>query len=234
MSSMANLPEDRPAPEISVRVFGMDAADKPFSRTAHAFQISGTSARLRGVDVALRVGDIVGVQSDAAKARFRVAGITEGGNAQSGQIEVVCIDAGQNIWTCSTAAQPSPVVKADLPRRATPGDSEIVVDPQPSRPPTKRERRRFERYKCDIGALVACEGDKRLWARCSDVSFGGCYLETWSPLPLGANFHLELDGIAITAAVSTCHPNVGMGVRFVNVAVPQRLQALIEKLRHSD
>jgi hypothetical protein len=212
---MADQAADRRSSGIGVRVFGMDAAKNPFSRPAQAFPISNTGALLRGLDAVLRVGDIVGVQVGAEKARFRITSIDPAKSADAGQIEVLCVDAGQSIWTRSTALQPS----ANL---------------QSASSAVKQERRRFERYKCDFGAVVDSEGGKRLWARCSDVSIGGCYLETWSPLPLGANFHLELEGIVITAAVSTCHPNVGMGVRFVEVAAPQHLEALIEKFRHPE
>lgn len=223
---MANEPQNRRSSGISVRVFGVDSSNKPFSKPATAFCISDTTAKLSGIDKPLRPGDVVGLQSNAGRCRFRVTSIdSEGANAS--QIEVVSIDAVQNVWTYNTSIQPSPDIKAGLP----PHD-QVVAKAQPCGAAFKQERRRFERYKCDFGASVEFDGGKRLWVRCADVSMGGCYLETWSPLPVGADFRLELEGILISAAVSTCHPNVGMGVRFTEVTAPQRLEALIERLSH--
>lgn len=211
---MAEKPPDRQSPEIAVRVFGMDVANQPFSRVAMALPTSNAAVCLRGINVVLKVGQVIGVQSGAAKARFRITATPVPGSDNSDQVEVVSLDAGQDFWTEWSPCCPTGTFKQSA-------AAHTGVQP---------ERRHFERYKCDLGALVVAADSKRLWARCSDISLGGCYLETWSPLPLGTNFHLELEGVAITAAVCTYHPNVGMGVRFIEVTVPQQLQVLVEKL----
>jgi hypothetical protein len=93
------------------------------------------------------------------------------------------------------------------------------------------ERRKFPRYRCHIGVSGEQEPDnKRLWAECSDISIGGCYLETWTPSPVGANIALHFDDVTVTASVVTSHPNVGMGVRFTNVS---DADAFASMMRHA-
>lgn len=205
--------------DIALRVFGMDGNDKPFSAPASATLISAKKVRVAGISVSLKVGDIVGAQCGTDRHRFRVEAFSRLGTSDLYQAELDCIDADRLAWTQQNTAS--------------------ACSPQPSSTPTsgtnlrsskKQERRRFQRYSCEIGANIQIDGTKRLWARCTDISTGGCYLETWSPLPVGTTFRMELEGIPVTATVKACHPNVGMGVRFEAVSAPRQMAALIEKL----
>ena len=46
------------------------------------------------------------------------------------------------------------------------------------------ERRKHPRYPVSGGAGLRQQGvDSRIWARLTDISLGGCYLEIMSPLP---------------------------------------------------
>jgi len=80
-------------------------------------------------------------------------------------------------------------------------------------------QRRHARYRCEVGVQVRTENAKNgYWGALADVSLGGCYVNTFSPLPPGTAVTLRLqanDGeINLTGAVVTCHPGVGMGIQF--------------------
>jgi hypothetical protein len=70
-------------------------------------------------------------------------------------------------------------------------------------------------------------------AKLTDLSLGGCYLQTLMPLPIGASLVLSLTvgETAFEAAgiVRTCHPNLGMGVEFTGQPDP-RLRGLMRQL----
>ena len=49
-----------------------------------------------------------------------------------------------------------------------------------------KERRRFPRYVCDTGVRIHPEkGHAGYWGTVGDISLGGCYVFTFSPLPAG-------------------------------------------------
>ncbi|MGB8010551.1 MAG: PilZ domain-containing protein [Terriglobales bacterium] len=82
------------------------------------------------------------------------------------------------------------------------------------------ERRRYERIK--IAVPIEIQGDtigSPIRGATSDLSLGGCYIETVYPFPVGTNLDLQLslsvDTIVLVAAtVATCDPQVGNGIRF--------------------
>jgi len=81
------------------------------------------------------------------------------------------------------------------------------------------ERRRFPRYICDTGVLIHPQsGGAGYWGTVSDISLGGCYVFTFSPLPIGQvvtlaikinNREINLGGKTVSS-----HPGVGMGIAF--------------------
>jgi len=73
---MSDPPEPRFVADLAVRVFGMDAVGRPFSRNAHTLDISDRGARLSGLEAKLLVGDVIGVQLGDSKARCRVIWVT--------------------------------------------------------------------------------------------------------------------------------------------------------------
>lgn len=89
------------------------------------------------------------------------------------------------------------------------------------------DKRRSPRYKCEgsariqeIGKLVST------WAKFSDISQHGCYLETASPLRVGSSLGLRLDAqgfrIEVTAEVRVSYPGLGMGVSFFRMSEDDR------------
>jgi hypothetical protein len=89
------------------------------------------------------------------------------------------------------------------------------------------DRRRHPRYPCSGGAEVRQQGvDSRIWARLTDISLGGCYLEIMSPLPMltYVNLVLTLDEqrAAAKGQVVVSHPHFGMGIQFIDLSAADR------------
>jgi hypothetical protein len=101
-----------------------------------------------------------------------------------------------------------------------------------------KERRQHPRYVCDTGVRVHPEkGNAGYWGTVSDISFGGCYIYTFSPLPVGQTVTLviKIDDAEVNVGGRTvsCHPGVGMGVAFqsfVHEDGEARLKAYIDRL----
>ena len=56
-----------------------------------------------------------------------------------------------------------------------------------------KEKRRFPRFVCDTGVRVHPEiGNAGYWGTVGDISLGGCYVFTFSPLPAGQVVTLDI------------------------------------------
>src|SRR6478735_4859647 len=82
-----------------------------------------------------------------------------------------------------------------------------------------KEKRRFPRFVCDTGVRVHPEiGQAGYWGPVGDISLGGCYIFTFSPLPTGQVITLDIKAgdkeIHVAGKTVSSHPGVGMGVAF--------------------
>ena len=82
-----------------------------------------------------------------------------------------------------------------------------------------KERRRFPRFVCDTGVRVHPEVSQAgYWGTVGDISMGGCYIFTFSPLPAGQAVTLDIKAgdkeIHVAGKTVSSHPGVGMGVAF--------------------
>lgn len=99
------------------------------------------------------------------------------------------------------------------------------------------ERRRFPRYPCDTGVLIHLEeGNGGFWGTLSDISIGGCYIYTFSPLGVGQVVVLEIKAsgkeINIAGKTVSSHPGVGMGVAFTQFRNADGEQILKSYIAH--
>jgi hypothetical protein len=107
-------------------------------------------------------------------------------------------------------------------------------------PAVYKEKRRHPRFPCDAGVEVRPEGGKfGNWGTLADISIGGCYIYTFSPLPIDTVVALNIKArdteIAVTARTVTFHPGVGMGVEFKGFLQEDgeaRLKKLLTLLEH--
>lgn len=111
--------------------------------------------------------------------------------------------------------------------------SEASTTPQALAAAQTGERRRIDRRKHPRypvnggGAEVRQQGvDSRIWARLTDISLGGCYLEIMSPLPVltyvNLGLILEEQRLQAKGQVVVCHPNFGMGVQYIELGPADR------------
>jgi hypothetical protein len=101
-----------------------------------------------------------------------------------------------------------------------------------------KQERRFPRYPCDTGVRIRLEqGSGGFWGTLSDICIGGCYIYTFSPLPVdqAVELAIKINGkeIEVKGNTVSSHPGVGMGVaftRFVNLECEETLKAYIAEL----
>src|ERR1041385_2635110 len=105
-------------------------------------------------------------------------------------------------------------------------------------PSNYKERRKHIRYSYDAGVQIRTSGGTGVyWATVSDISTGGCYVYTFSPLPLSSHIGLmikaEVGEIRVSGIATTSHPGVGMGIQFTvfdDKESEERLKSLLLKL----
>jgi hypothetical protein len=89
------------------------------------------------------------------------------------------------------------------------------------------ERRKQERYPFNADAeIVELRSRTRLSARCSDLGPGGCYVDTMTPLTVGAEIRIRLkrDGRELEAAATVTYScaTLGMGMKFTDMKPEHR------------
>jgi DNA-binding NarL/FixJ family response regulator len=102
---------------------------------------------------------------------------------------------------------------------------------------TPGNRRNLSRHPCSLGAEVYRQGTT-VPHRCrlTDISTGGCYVETPSPLPVEAKVEILVRTrdlkIRTRGVVQVTHPGFGMGVKFETEEAQERdeIQQLISLL----
>ena len=100
--------------------------------------------------------------------------------------------------------------------------------------PEYKEKRMFPRYVCDGGVHVRADANRGSWGTLSDISAGGCYIQSFQPMAKGTAliFDMKVKGFEIhgEGKVVAQHPGVGMAVHFVHFA-PEDEKKLDELLK---
>jgi len=83
------------------------------------------------------------------------------------------------------------------------------------------ERRKHHRFKIGVPVEIHSEGNAApLHCATSDLSLGGCYIESMYPFPADTCLELKLeagDTLLISARVVTCDPQFGNGIQFLRI-----------------
>jgi c-di-GMP-binding flagellar brake protein YcgR len=102
------------------------------------------------------------------------------------------------------------------------------------------ERRKHPRFTARIPVEVHADGNETP-IRCatSDISAGGCYIESMYPFPVGTCLELKLqisDTLLILGKVVTCHPQVGNGIEFIKILPEDRatLSDFLNSVAHQE
>jgi hypothetical protein len=189
--------EPRKAVEVPVRVFGTDRGGKPFSENLTTVDVSLHGAKLRGLRARLHVDEIIGLTYGKNKGHFRVKWIGTPGTATAGVMGLVNLNPGKPLWDF-----PVPQLDAQ------------TADLQPS-----GERRRWPRVKCSVSVELHTPGQAVIWAKASDLSQGGCFIEMPIPLRQGTAFDIALwlgeAKLHLQGQVVSVQPGFGNGVRFL-------------------
>jgi hypothetical protein len=91
------------------------------------------------------------------------------------------------------------------------------------------KQRKHPRFQVSAPIEVHAEGsDTPFRCATSDISLGGCYIETMFPFPVGTRLDLKLQlesTLLILAKVVASYPLVGNGIEFVKI-LPEDLDEL--------
>jgi hypothetical protein len=100
----------------------------------------------------------------------------------------------------------------------------LLPSPAPEESPARgwSETRAQARFAF-TSAIEVCElrSQTRITGRCSDLSFGGCYVDTLSPFAVGAVVKVRMDHdkreFESAAVVAYVHVSMGMGLAFTEM-----------------
>jgi c-di-GMP-binding flagellar brake protein YcgR len=102
------------------------------------------------------------------------------------------------------------------------------------------DRRAHPRTKVSVQTeLHLTDKDTPMREQTSDLSLGGCYIETMITIPVGTRLDVALwlgeEKVTINAIVVTCYPQVGNGIQFLAMppAVRNQVRSFLESLRDS-
>jgi hypothetical protein len=221
---MSRRSEPRLAEEAAVRIFGMDSQGRPISVATSTLDISRTGVRLGGVRCWGFPGEIIGVRHGTEKARFRIVWIGAPGTQMEGQIGLQCVEIGRYIFSVTLPSTDTRPEIASFESQRTGGNQIGMLSQQHSGP---EHRRREPRYDVGGGVNIREIGvGVPQWAMLHDISTGGCYVETTSPLPPLSRAELTIQvgdyRIDCKGSVTVKHPLVGMGIKFTDMTAVNR------------
>jgi c-di-GMP-binding flagellar brake protein YcgR len=95
--------------------------------------------------------------------------------------------------------------------------------------PDSGEQRQFPRKRAAVSVELHFEcAAAPTRVQTSDLSAGGCYIETMFPQPIGSKLNIVLwlgeARIQAAAVVVTCTPQFGNGLKFIEMAAANREQ----------
>jgi hypothetical protein len=214
MSAQGSAP--RATLDLKVRVWGMGANNQPFFQNAIAQNISVTGACIYGIEPELKVGDVIGVQYEARKARCKVVWMVDAGALRKTQVGVQLVMDQDCPWIA-----------------ALPADMKLDERTQQR----QDNRRKFLRHKISFPLELRDERvNTPLRVNATDISGNGCYVETVMPLPVATALRVDLwidqERLTTSAVVRTRDPGVGMGIEFTGMTeeTKKRFQDHLDKM----
>jgi hypothetical protein len=201
--------------DLRIRVWGMGANDQLFHQNVTAKNASLTGACITGLEHALKVGDVIGIQYETKKARCKVIWVMEAGVSKKFQVGVQLVAEQECPWISSLP----PEMRSNLPA------------------PSADNRRRFQRHKISFPLEFRDEHvNIPMRLNACDIGGNGCYVETATPLPVSTSlrlaFWIDQERVSTSAIVRTRDPGVGMGIEFTTLTEDcrKRLQNHLDKL----
>lgn len=173
-------------------------------------------------------GEIVELQRGALKAKFKVFWMGAPGSPLQGQAGLRGLEQ-KSIWEIPPPVEADPVLNAGSARQA--------MSPGSIMPRAPGEKRGDARYSCSGGVSIhsAC-ASFAMHGEAKDISQGGIYVETTSPLAAQSEVALSIRikdiDLEAQGIVRASYPMVGMGISFSNLSpmYRERLEQLLKKL----
>ena len=191
---------------VTVSIWGMDTHGRPFTESAKTVQLAERALELE-TPRQIANGEVIGLGFKGQKSRFRAINSFI---ARKDTYRVTLEDLGSACMWREEMAVPDVVV-------------------------ARGERRRQRRFPIVGEATILSESGSSSTHKLTDISEGGCYIETYAPAVPGSELvvRLSLNKVSVNArgVVRTAHPSIGMGMEIVAFADPadqQRFQQVIE------
>jgi len=201
--------------DLRLRVWGMGANNQPFHQNANAQNVSRNGACICGLEHEVKVGDVIGVQYEAKKARFKVIWVMEAGGLRKFQVGIQLAADQECPWLSQLPAEIRTVIAPAFPDN----------------------RRKFQRHKISFPVELRDERvNTPMRVNATDISGNGCYVETVMPFQVSTvlriDFWIEQQRFSASAVVRTRDPGVGMGIELTGLKEDgkQLLQAHLDEL----
>jgi hypothetical protein len=229
--------EPRVAISLDVKVWGMDLYGKPFVQHARTVNATSVGARLIGIDC-VREGEVISLQHENQKARCKVVWVGRDA-AKSRQIGIQVVEPDKKLFG---AKLKPPAIQTAQFASSFPAATGAQAAQHARRPmpDISGSRRGQQRFHCTGGVeMRRNEGAPPVFGNLSDLSLTGCYVETVSTLPVGAEilFMLRVRDNVVRgrAQVKTSHHAVGLGLVFIHLSKEdeQKLEAILAALSGS-
>ena len=216
---------------LPVKIWGRDPKGKPFFQLAHTLDINRGGARLGGLRKLVNFDDTIEVQYRHKKARFRVTWLGRPGTPKENQIGIQYLEPERDIWALE-------LPQDNLPDQFQSAEPVKEVKKPKAPKPAGKELRVHERFSMNgvVEVRTSEKAEVGNWTILEDLSAGGCYVNTATPLALNARPALLVRAgnteIRTWAAVRTSHPGTGMGLEFTEMRAADRvrLDGLIQDL----
>jgi PilZ domain len=182
---------------VRVVVLGVDARGRRCQQSVVAYDLSATGARLKGVDSPLVPGTRVDIEYSGRTVAATVMWLATSANAGSSQACIRLTDPKRCPWR-GRLAEPKNVLRFP-------------------------ERRRSERLNISVGVHIRSAADAaEMNAYTSDVSVGGCYIETPRPFKVGTRLEIDLairsERFSTKGIVRASYAGAGMGIQFLDLS----------------
>jgi PilZ domain len=199
---MGKRTEPRAPRALQVRILGMGANGRPIIARAQTLNISRQGVVLEGVTSPVKSGEVVSLQYKDRKVRYRVIWAGEEGTSQASQLGLEKVNPKDDLW------------QDDLPPQEDGPDTHAHA--------RRGERRHQRRFEAAFPVEVRSADGTPLRAQITDISLGGCYVNTLSPVTLDSIvtivFWVGDQKLVVRGKVRTSIVGVGCGIEFVDMA----------------
>lgn len=194
-----------------VKLIGTDAGEQPFWQTAPVATVGTHFIEMVRIPGLCQPGQVLTVEFENKQRRYIIVDVRADNTAR--------LEAVADV----TGIFPEAMLNGDQSRPAFWIDPDSKPSSEPLEPiqvvTRKTGTRRYSRRKLRTPVVVReIAGRRDVCGEMTEISAGGCYIEMWSPLPLGAEVEVRCDAPSIcfraAGRVVYSDPLVGMGIGF--------------------